>query len=430
MALRAKDLDADYASLVADGFSTDSPPREIAQTGRRLFNLKDPEGNVLQVDWHLLVTVMLSMLLIQMIVPAARAATSYLSIDIGLDAVNVGVVSASYALLPVLLTFQIGQLTALRAGRPAIVTGVGLVALGIVALAWAPHTFWMLIAFTALLGVGQTLAMTAMQTIAVRASGRHHRDMVIGNTSMAIAVGHAFGPALIWAGARMSGSVGQSVLILCAFSCVSILVLSLLVARRVGQRQPPQVTGENEAGASIWNIPGMRWVLCIGALSATAVDLLVVFTPLLGTDRGLSPEFVGLLLTLRAIASIAVRFLYARLVRALGRANLMFVASGMAVLGFGALAFPLPDFGMALAMLACGFGLGIIGTNSMGMALSMVKPSLHAATISMRLGANRFLQFVMPLGLGTVAATLGAGSIFAIFAACLTGNAVMLRFKT
>jgi catechol 2,3-dioxygenase-like lactoylglutathione lyase family enzyme len=49
MALRAGDLDAEYSSLVAAGFTTDSPPREIAQTGRRLFNLKDPEGNVLQV---------------------------------------------------------------------------------------------------------------------------------------------------------------------------------------------------------------------------------------------------------------------------------------------------------------------------------------------------------------------------------------------
>lgn len=49
MALRAGDLDADYAALRSDGYETDSPPREIAQTGRRLFNLLAPEGNILQV---------------------------------------------------------------------------------------------------------------------------------------------------------------------------------------------------------------------------------------------------------------------------------------------------------------------------------------------------------------------------------------------
>jgi catechol 2,3-dioxygenase-like lactoylglutathione lyase family enzyme len=49
MALRAGDLDADYAALGSEGFETDSAPREIAQTGRRLFNLLAPEGNILQV---------------------------------------------------------------------------------------------------------------------------------------------------------------------------------------------------------------------------------------------------------------------------------------------------------------------------------------------------------------------------------------------
>lgn len=49
MALRADDLDSDYAILTELGFEAESPPRQIAQTGRRLFNLRDPEGNVLQV---------------------------------------------------------------------------------------------------------------------------------------------------------------------------------------------------------------------------------------------------------------------------------------------------------------------------------------------------------------------------------------------
>lgn len=49
MALRADNLDSTHASLTELGFEAESPPRLIAQTGRRLFNLRDPEGNVLQV---------------------------------------------------------------------------------------------------------------------------------------------------------------------------------------------------------------------------------------------------------------------------------------------------------------------------------------------------------------------------------------------
>jgi glyoxylase I family protein len=49
IALRASDLDSAFAALSDKGYLTDAPPREIAATGRRLFNLTDPEGNSLQV---------------------------------------------------------------------------------------------------------------------------------------------------------------------------------------------------------------------------------------------------------------------------------------------------------------------------------------------------------------------------------------------
>lgn len=382
-----------------------------------------------QVDWRLLAAVMLGMLLIQMIVPASRAATSYLSIDIGLDAAHIGILSASYALLPVLLTVQIGRIAAMRAGRPAMVIGALLIVLAIGGLAWAPKAFWTMVAFTTILGVGQTLGMTALQTIAIRASGRHNRDMVLGNTSMAIAVGHALGPVLIWAAAWAGAGIGPSVLVQCALLSVPLLITSLVVTRRVAQRHAPRPVDSAASGLAIWRVPGMPWILTVGALSATTLDLLIVFVPLLGLDQGWSPEFVGLLLILRALASIAVRFLYARLVRLFGRRPLMLGALAVAVAGLLVLALPLPDFAPALAMLACGFGLGIVGTNSIAMALGAVAPSGHAAAISMRLGTNRLLQFVLPLGAGIIATGLGAGSVFAIVAACLAGNAIMLRFQ-
>lgn len=49
LAFRAGDLDGVFAALAASGHATDAPPREIAATGRRLFNVTDPEGKTLQV---------------------------------------------------------------------------------------------------------------------------------------------------------------------------------------------------------------------------------------------------------------------------------------------------------------------------------------------------------------------------------------------
>lgn len=49
LALRAVDLDATFAALSGQGFEVASPPRAVAETGRRLFNLRDPEGGTLQI---------------------------------------------------------------------------------------------------------------------------------------------------------------------------------------------------------------------------------------------------------------------------------------------------------------------------------------------------------------------------------------------
>ena len=49
MALRCDNVDQTYRELTEEGKTFDKEPRAIPSTGRRLTNLIDPEGNVLQV---------------------------------------------------------------------------------------------------------------------------------------------------------------------------------------------------------------------------------------------------------------------------------------------------------------------------------------------------------------------------------------------
>ena len=49
VAIRAKDLEATHAELLAKGYKFSGPIRDIEDTGRRLVNLVDPEGKTLQI---------------------------------------------------------------------------------------------------------------------------------------------------------------------------------------------------------------------------------------------------------------------------------------------------------------------------------------------------------------------------------------------
>ena len=49
VAIRAQDLEATHAELLAKGYKFNGPIRDIEDTGRRLANLVDPEGKTLQI---------------------------------------------------------------------------------------------------------------------------------------------------------------------------------------------------------------------------------------------------------------------------------------------------------------------------------------------------------------------------------------------
>lgn len=49
IAIRSSDIAKTFEELTARGFTFDTPPRLVEETGRMLANLKDPEGRTLQI---------------------------------------------------------------------------------------------------------------------------------------------------------------------------------------------------------------------------------------------------------------------------------------------------------------------------------------------------------------------------------------------
>ena len=164
-------------------------------------------------------------------------------------------------------------------------------------------------------------------------------------------------------------------------------------------------------------LPGLWAVMLSSVISVTAADLIVIYLPLLGAERAIDVNAIGGLLTARAVASLAARLIYARLIVAFGRVPLM-----VASLVGGSVGVRLRRHSDADHAALCGnrrdrVHLGIANTITVTTMVAMTAAGTRGTANSLRVTGNRIAQVAVPFGASLVAAVAGAGGIFVIIAA-------------
>jgi MFS family permease len=158
----------------------------------------------------------------------------------------------------------------------------------------------------------------------------------------------------------------------------------------------------------------------------SAQDLIVVYLPFLGAERGMAVELVGWLLAARALSSVLSRFLFARLHQMMGHRQLTLVSVLASAISYAAVALPLPFALMLGVVSVAGFALGIAITATIAALLNLATPETRGTANSLRIMGNRAGQFVIPFSVGMVAAATGAAGIFVIIGVSLAvATAVM-----
>src|SRR5580658_6000546 len=141
------------------------------------------------VNYRLLVPLMLNGAAVQAVVAIVRITTSYRVVELDLPVVWLGIISAVYAILPVFIALWLGRF--IDRGHDALATWIG-AALSVVAcgaLLVSGASQGLLLAATALLGVGNLFSIVSQQLLCVRCSRMHSRESVFGNYMVACAVG-------------------------------------------------------------------------------------------------------------------------------------------------------------------------------------------------------------------------------------------------
>ncbi len=376
------------------------------------------------VNYRLLIPLLASGAAVQAVTAIMRVTTSYRILELGLPVVWLGIVSATYAILPVFIAVWLGRF--IDRGHDALALWIGS-ALMMVACAglWAsgPSMVALLLS-NALLGIGQLFAVISQQMLCVRCSRLHSRESVFGNYMVASAVGQGLGPMVVgWSGG--DATVPPTQFLFAVGFAASVIALGCAVPIRPSRRRgKPQGGKEITPVRQLLRTPGLAAVMVASVITVTAADLIVVYLPLLGAERSIDVGAIGGLLTARAAASMAARLIYVRLIAAFGRVPLMVASLVLGGVAFASIAIPMPIAALYAATSMTGFSIGIATTITITSVVALTAAGARGTANSLRVTGNRIAQAAMPFGASLVAAVTGAGGIFVIIAISLLASSV------
>jgi MFS family permease len=381
------------------------------------------------MNYRLLFAILSTAFVEQTVITIVRVTTTYRALELDLSVVWIGVVTAAYAVLPIGFGIPMGRF--IDRGYDAVTTwiGGGLLVVSCLGFVLFPNLIGIMIS-TSIMGTAHLLFVVSQQVQCTRCgTGPGAMERAIGNYMVANAVGQGVGPFIVGlAGGSASVPPTHFLFQLCLGGAVLTAALALLT-RPSGAPKIPAGRAKVPLRDLLF-IPGLNAIMLVSCITVVAQDLIVVYLPLLGADRGLSVDAVGTLLAIRAVASMISRLLYVRLQFAFGRVPLTIVSSIISALSYAAVALPLPRALLYVVVAVAGFSLSVAMTASIAGVLAIAAGGAIGTANSLRTMVNRVAQFIIPILASTIAAAVGIGSVFIILGIGIAASGAAVHFDT
>lgn len=333
----------------------------------------------------------------------SRVAVPLLAVKLEASSMEVGVILAGYAVVPMFIAISIGRWVDRVGTRlPLLVSTAGL-GTGLL-LPWLLPSIWALGACTALVGVFMAVIYICMQHGAGALSDASSRMRIFSQLSVAQSGASLFGPPLSGA---LIDAFGHGA----AFLAMGLIALALLAAIAAFSRLLPHGSRHHDAAPrNIRDLLGLRRVrhaLMISSLAPVGWELLLFFVPLHGARLGLSASAIGLIVTTFALSVVAIRMAAPWISRYADEWGLIAGAMGAAGLMF--LLFPFTRSATEMMILAMVFGFagGISQPLTVSIVYAASPPGRQAEVIGMRSTALNLMQTAAPLSLGMLSASIG-----------------------
>jgi predicted MFS family arabinose efflux permease len=216
------------------------------------------------------------------------------------------------------------------------------------------------------------------------------------------------------------------------FLLVSALPLIPLAVVAMNKLQLPQVPRAGEAPGKrkvidLFRDRRMRWVFAVTTLLAMAWDLYAFVMPIYGTQIGLSPSRIGLIMGTFSIATFSIRLALPWIVRQMSPWAMLSAALLVAAAMFAVFPFISSFALLAAVSFALGLGLGSSQPTVMSLLHNSAPPGRAGEAVGMRATVINFSQTSLPLLFGALGTAVGIGPVFWIMAASLVWGGIVAR---
>ncbi|MQY38837.1 hypothetical protein SRB17_68510 [Streptomyces sp. RB17] len=361
-------------------------------------------------------------------VSMARPAVSYRALALGADERAVGVIAGVYALLPLFAAVPLGRRTDHGRCAPLLPAGVVLISGGC-ALSGLAGSLWAMALWSGVMGLGHLCFVIGAQSLVARRSAPHEQDRNFGHFTIGASLGQLIGP--VAAGALIGGpdrahSSALALVVAGAGAAVAFTSLWRIEDRTAVNSRTRQ--GDRVALGRILGARGVPAGMLISLSVLSATDILTAYLPVVGEHRAIAPSVIGVLLSLRAGATIACRLVLTPLLRLLGRPVLLTLTCFLAAVLCAGVAVPVPVWALGLMLTVLGFCLGVGQPLSMTTVVQAAPEEARSTALALRLTGNRLGQVAAPAAAGLVAGLAGVAAPFVMLGALLLlSSGVALR---
>ncbi|WP_084508803.1 MFS transporter [Paenibacillus assamensis] len=357
-----------------------------------------------------------------------RPTISLLSTQLGASTFDIGMLTASYAFLPVIFAIYLGKMTDRIGDKIPNMAGV----IGMMIGLFLPYVWPSLTALyisQMIIGISRIMVTIALQNMVGRIAPPAQRDQYYGWLSMSVALGGVFGPVLGGYIAHHTSYVHTF------FISVLIGIIPFILSWFIsGQREERSLPAMNHAKVSRSNTGGsfgllrsstLRKALLSSALVLYSRDIFVAYFPLLGAEWGMSDIGIGWIIAIQSMAMVAVRLFLSPLTKRYSR-ELVLIGS-ILIAGFAFMLVPLttPFILMAIISTIMGLGLGCGQPLSMTTIFNASPPDRTGEVLGLRLSTNRLSQVIAPLFFGFIGTSAGIVSVFYLSGVFLIGGAIL-----
>lgn len=357
---------------------------------------------------------------------ASKVLVTLFGIELGASQIAIGVIVATYSLLPALLAVYAGRLSDRLGVRWPMLAGSLGVAAGLL-LPWLAPGLPALYASAALIGASHMFYNVSAQNLIGSLGGAEERTRNFSNYALAMAIGSFIGP--LFAGFSID-FVGHATAYLYIAALPLVPALIMASARKVG-RGPRLKTEDEQAvlSTSLLAIPLLRRTLIASAVAVTAQDLFQFYMPIYGHAVGLSASAIGVILAMSGIAAFVVRIGLPVLVKRWGPDTVFNGSLYISAVTF--LLFPLFSSAPALAAIALvlGLGMGCAQPVTLMLIFSRAPEGRSGEALGLRVTINQITHIAVPIVFGTIGSVFGVAPVFLANALVLTGGGLLNRAR-